>query len=305
MFYFLVNPTASSGKGSHTWKTLEHRLNSSSIDFQAFHLKKPGEATALAQKITQEDPYAVLVAVGGDGTINETINGIRNLDTVTFACIPSGSGNDFCRGLRLTTSPSEALDHILHPAHIARINVGIITDGKQERRFAVSAGIGFDAQVCYQASRSRLKPFLNRLGLGSLVYTAVAVKSLLGMHQPHLRIRLDQDQILDLPGSYFAAFMNLPYEGGGYQFVPWADPSDNRIDLFTAHGLSRLRVLVSLPLAMKGKHTGIPGIRIDTSSLIQVQSSDPLCVHCDGEHFGFADKVMVQTCPDKLSVIVG
>ena len=305
MYYFLVNPASRSGKGNGIWNSVENRLNAEHVEYNVYHLSKPGEATSLARTITSEDPYAVLVTVGGDGTINETVNGIQSMDTVTFACIPTGSGNDFCRGLHLTRDPMEALSHILHPGHIARINVGTVTDGRTERRFAVSAGIGFDAEVCYKAGRSRMKPLLNRLGLGSLVYTAVAVRSLLSMQQPHLRIRIDQDLILDCPDSYFAAFMNLPYEGGGYQFAPQADPSDNLLDLCAAHGLSRLRVLVSLPLAMAGKHTGIPGIEIRAGAVFQVQSSSSLCVHCDGEHFGFADKIMVQPYREKLSVIVG
>ena len=305
MYYFLVNPASSSGHGRGIWESVEKHLKADHVSYKAHFLTRPGEATLLSHTITTEDPYAVLVVVGGDGTINEAVNGIASMDTMTFACIPTGSGNDFCRGLRLPRDPMEALSHILHPGHVARINVGYVSDGKKEQRFAVSAGIGFDAEVCYKAGQSRLKPFLNRLGLGSLVYTAVAVKSLLSMKQPHLRIRMDQEPVLDCPKSYFAAFMNLPYEGGGYQFVPNADPSDNRLDLCAAHGLSRLRVLVSLPLAMAGRHTNIPGIEIRSGSVIQVQSSTSLCVHCDGEHFGFADKIMVQPCREKLSVIVG
>ncbi|MDO5702810.1 MAG: diacylglycerol kinase family lipid kinase [Lachnospiraceae bacterium] len=305
MYYFFINPKSRSGSGLRIWNRLKAVLFSENVDYREYILSRPGEAERLSREITSADPSATIVAVGGDGTVDEIVNGMENVSSVTLAVIPTGSANDFCRGLHITASPETALLRVLHPSVVKRVDVGVLTDGRKMRRFIVSAGTGFDAEVCYRSSKSRFKPLLNRYGLGKMVYTAVAVKSLLNMQRPRLKIRIDRKDTKDIKNVYFAAFMNLPYEGGGYNFTPAADPSDGRLDLCAAYDMPRLKALCGMPLALTGKHTGMSGIEISSGSIIEVRSSEPLCVHCDGEYFGYADRLRVRTLGVQLKVIVG
>lgn len=304
MYYFIINPVSSSGNGMKVWERAEKLLKKTHTSYEAFILSRPGEATILASRLSRHAPCTI-VSVGGDGTINEIINGIRNFDQVTFASIPTGSGNDFGRGLKLPSSPEAMLRCILHPVRFARINIGTVSNGKKMRRFAVSAGIGFDAEICYGVSRSRLKPLLNKFHAGKLTYTFIALKQLLTMKRQPLRIVVDGSRLISCQNAYFTSVMNLPFEGGGYQFCPKARPNDDQLDLCIVDGLPRIIALLCFPVARIGKHTNINGIQIVRCRRATIQNKEPLCVHVDGEHFGFCNKITVQTQVHKLTVITG
>jgi diacylglycerol kinase family enzyme len=103
---------------------------------------------------------------------------------------------------------------------------------------------------------------------------------------------------------YFAAAMNLPYEGGGFMFCPEALPGDDQFDLFIASGISRLKILLLLPLAFFGKHVGFRGIDIIRCKKAEILSPEKLCLHTDGEIPGFYRHVTFSLKEEKLPVIL-
>jgi YegS/Rv2252/BmrU family lipid kinase len=305
MYYFIINPASSSGRSLKVWERVEAILREEEVSYESFILSQTGEAELLATRISTMNTPCTIVALGGDGTINEVINGIRNFSEVTFACIPSGSGNDFIRGMRLTTSPEEMIRAILHPTKQREINIGKVSATDKSRCFVVSAGMGFDAEVCYGVMQTRMKPLLNRIHAGSFVYTAVALKQLFTMKRQPLRIVADGKRLIACEKGYFTAVMNLPYEGGGFKFCPQARAGDDLLDLCIVDKLSRLAVVACLPLAYFGRHTAFPGIQIVRCSKVTIQNETPVCVHVDGEHFGYYKKITVQPLVHKLKVITG
>ena len=103
----------------------------------------------------------MIVALGGDGTVNEVVNGIvRSKDTV-LGYIPTGSGNDLAGGLKLPTDPMTSIEHILENKSHLQMNVGVAQVEGQTRRFAVSAGMGWDAAITHEVAVSKLKKLLN------------------------------------------------------------------------------------------------------------------------------------------------
>lgn len=302
MYYFIVNPKSGSGRGRIVWNTIEKELKQQKIPCQAFLLTKPGEAKALASGLSGRQQPAVVVVVGGDGTINEVLNGLSSLEGITFACIPTGSGNDFVRGLGLTRGPLAALESILHPKRIRKINIGSVNDGQYS--FAVSAGFGYDAAVCHSVDRSRLKKALNLFHLGRLAYLLTALRLLLTMKRQTLQITVDGGDTLTFRKTYFAAAMNLRYEGGGFMFAPDALPGDDCLDLIVASEISRLRVLYLLPLALLGKHVGHRGVTLIRCKKAALHCAEPLSLHTDGEAPGFESDVTFSLRAEKLSVIL-
>ena len=119
-----------------------------------------------------------------------------------------------------------------------------------------------------------------------------------------MKLTLDDRQELVYPHAFFAAVMNLPYEGGGFRFAPDADPCSDRFTLCIAEGLSKPRILSILPLAFSGRHVGKPGIHLITCKRVVIQAGHPLCVHTDGEIFGFHEEVTFEAHPERLNVIV-
>lgn len=308
MYYFIINPASGSGRGLAIWKTIQDELNRLSVDYRAYLLSRPGEAKQLASGFAEKKNPCTVVAVGGDGTINDVISGLGTFSHITFACIPTGSGNDFVRGLGLIKDPVSALHAILSPTEIRKINIGttLITqeDKFSEYSYAVSSGIGFDAAVCDSVQHSTLKKALNLFHAGKVVYLISALYLLMTMKRGSLKVTLEDGTETDYEKAYFAAVMNLPYEGGGFYFCPDARPDDDCIDLIIVNRISRLRALSLLPQALFGKHVGKGGITIVRCRQAKLQHSDPSCVHTDGEVVGYYKEVTFGLKNEKLAVIV-
>jgi YegS/Rv2252/BmrU family lipid kinase len=336
MYYFIVNPSSGSGRGLSVWKNVKAKLDRRKIEYREFLLSKNGEARLLARGLSAKNTPVTVVVVGGDGTINNFISGLTSFRNITFGCIPTGSGNDFVRGLGLTKDPNAALEAILHPKKISPINIGCVTchdasdsnasqnsqteraasrtaysrdpsgqsEASPEFYCAVSTGVGYDASVCYGVDHSRLKTMLNRFGSGKLVYLTTALRQLFTMKRQDLTITIDDGQPQIFKHAYFAAAMNLPYEGGGFMFCPEALPEDDQFDLFIASGISRLKILLLLPLAFFGKHVGFRGIDIIRCKKAEILSPEKLCLHTDGEIPGFYRHVTFSLKEEKLPVIL-
>ena len=109
MYHFIVNPNARSGLGQKVWKDLEIMLKTRNIEYEVHFTKYQKHATAMTQKITSDGNEHTVVALGGDGTVNEVVNGIVDFDKTILGYIPIGSSNDFARGLKLPKEPEKAL----------------------------------------------------------------------------------------------------------------------------------------------------------------------------------------------------
>ena len=110
MLHFIVNPCARSGLGKIVWEKIEQKLADEQVAYQMYFTQYKCHATKIAQEITSDGHQHTLVVLGGDGSINEVINGICYLDKTTLGYIPLGSGNDFARGLQIPSDPEKALE---------------------------------------------------------------------------------------------------------------------------------------------------------------------------------------------------
>lgn len=304
MYTFIVNPNAKTGLGAQIWSSLETILKEKNISYQVFFTKYQKHATRLAQKLTQPGGARTLIVLGGDGTINEVVNGIEDLTGTILGYIPIGSSNDFARGLGLSTDPFLALKHILSPDRFTHINIGTAFYADKKRRFAVSSGLGFDAGVCHQVYVSRLKKLLNKLHLGKLSYMAVALQQILTMTPKKMTLILDDKRHIQLEKAYFATAMNLPVEGGGFRFCPKADPSDDFLDVIAVSDVSKLKILTLLPTAFKGLHIHFKGVRTYRCKKAVFISECPLPVHTDGEPVFLQRKITYSMESQKIRLIL-
>lgn len=280
---FIVNPKARSGMGEMTWKMLEPELKKLRVSYRVHMTAKRKNAEKIAEMLTEDGREHTLVVLGGDGTLNEVVNGIQHPDKITLGYIPIGSSNDFARGMGIPKDPLAALEAVLRPKKVIHMDIGVLSDEIRSRRFLVSGGIGFDAAVCHEVCVSRWKVILNKLGLGKLSYAVVALDRLVKDRPVHLSLVLEDGSEREFPKTYFAAFMNLPYEGGGFKFCPDASPEDGMLDVIVAHGLPVLKILFLLPLAFGGRHTGFKGVTILRCRKVRAEAAVPLALHTDGE----------------------
>lgn len=304
MLNIIYNPQSSTGNGKKIFDKTEAVLKAENIKYKVFETTGPGSAKLYAKDITSDDENDVIVVIGGDGTLNEVFNGIRDYSKVTLGYIPSGSGGDFARDLGISLNPEEALKSILHPKEYKLMDVGNLTNAECNKRFCVSAGIGFDAAVCHEALHSKLKVVLNKIGLGKLTYVIIALKQLAAIKKHGCTIILDEARQIKLDHFYFITTMIHRYEGGGFMFCPKAKCDDGLIDICVAGNISKLRVLSIIPTAYSGNHVKYKGIETYTAKKVEIYSDEKLPIHADGEYAGVEDELVVTQCDKKIRVII-
>lgn len=306
MYYFIVNPSSRSGKGLKVWQQVEAELEAAATEYRVFFTAHTHHATELAREISSQKGHHTIVALGGDGTVNEVVNGIQDFDRVTFAYIPTGSSNDFARSLGLPATPAEAVANILQPTYYAKLDLGQLTCPDRTLLFAVSCGMGFDAAVCHDAMGSKFKKVLNKLHLGKLTYVAIALHQLLTLPAHPITVTIDQKKKISLPRAFFVAAMNCPYEGGGLKMCPKASPSDGHLDICAVRHLNKFLLAMILPTAYFGKHVLFRRwVHIDKGTSIQMETPRPLPIHADGEPCGLQTSMTIRCLPGKLKIITG
>ena len=303
MYSFIVNPNARSGLGQSVWNDLEDILKKKNVSYEVYFTKYQKHATSICSELTSDGKEHIIVALGGDGTVNETINGIVDFNKTIFGYIPIGSSNDFARSLKLPANPVKALENILECPHMIEMNVGELSYKGKKRRFAVSCGIGFDADICHEAVVSHLKYILNKIKLGKLTYVGIALHRLFVTEPCKTVITLDHEKTVSFLSTYFVAVMNNKYEGGGVKFCPKAKPDDDKLDIMVAANVSKLKVLMLIPLALLGWHTFFKGVYTYTCKDISVHAENALPLHTDGEPIFLQHDISVNCIPEKLRVI--
>lgn len=307
MYYFIVNPNSRSGRGRLIWEQIHQQLLLQRISFQYCLTRYSGHATQIAAEAsllgTASDPV-YMIAVGGDGTIQEVLTGIADFDRVVFGYIPTGSGNDFCRSMELPFDPMEALEYILKAQRIEAMDVPYLVRKDKKSRFGISTGIGYDAAVCQEVLATPFKKIFNRLGLGKLIYLFIALKQLIFISPGKVTLTLDGENTVSYEHVYFTAVMNQRYEGGGFKFCPDARPDDGLLDVILVEGLGKLKLLFCLPTAFFGKHTKIKGIHIFTCGDIQIHSEEALPIHIDGESGGIREDLTVSVEKKPLKILL-
>ncbi|AOZ96675.1 diacylglycerol/lipid kinase family protein [Butyrivibrio hungatei] len=322
MYYCIVNPSARSGKGKEIWNKLEYKFLEKKLDYRPYLTKGPGDATKIVRNLMEnpdegiEAPFKIVV-LGGDGTLNEAINGITNFDDVLLGYIPIGSSNDFARDLSYPKDVDELLDSIIKGEKTRSLDLGKLTYNNMTkplsrlhddtvsntRYFDVSSGIGFDAAVCEEALSSGTKNFLNKIGLGKLTYGLIAIRQLLKADKIPCDIELDDGTTVHLKRFIFIAAMVHHYEGGGFNFAPKADLTDGKFDLCYAGDMPPARMMFALPFSFFGNYYWIKGIGHHVVQKATIKTMIPMWVHTDGEVSVKSDNITVECLQQKLSMM--
>ncbi len=297
MYHFIVNQRSRAGRAKKIWKVVAAELDERGVEYRAYMTKYPGHATKLADMICNEfDGVKNIVIVGADGTVNEVINGVHPYQDVILGLIPVGKGNDLAKGLGLPLDPLKALERVIEPKRYQYVDHGVLNfyDGSTPRRFAVSAGVGLDASVSYEASRSPLKMILNKLGFDKPVYFLIGVKGIFRYKPFNIEILVDGVKKKRVNKLVFASAMIQKTEGGGIKIAPKADNSDGKLTVCMVHDVSRFKLLLITLLMLFGAHGRMRGVETFDCTSFEVTAENNCVVHTDGEpagrdvHFRFA-----------------
>lgn len=306
MYHFIINPKSRSERGIKIWHAVKEELDKKEVPY-TFHITEyPSHATKLAEEICTANPgIKNIVVLGGDGTVNEVINGIADFDEVILGYIPSGSSNDLARSLKLPKDPLASLEKILTPTRFQYVDIGNIRTchPDYERKFTVSTGIGFDAAICEETFHSRLKIVLNRYGLGKLTYLIIGLKQLISCKFLNGTLTIDGGKTLSYQRILLITSMIHKYEGGGMQIAPAADPYDGMLSVCVVHGISKLQVLTVLPFLLFGKHTHFKGVETFNCRTLDIETDNLSWVHADGECPDRFKQLTVSCLSDQLRIV--
>lgn len=279
MYCFIVNKAAGNGQAIRFLNHIENILLNNNVQYCIRFTEKVGHATEIVQDLVRSRQASVIVAVGGDGTVHEVINGLVGTD-IPLGIIPAGSGNDFCKSLDIPLRYEHALQRILNDDR-KLLDIGKINS----KYFATVAGAGFDGKVAYVTNRSRFKKVLNYIRLGRISYIVGVLKVLSNYKPINVELKIDQ-QLYSIPNVWLIAVANSPYYAGGMAICPDAKNNDGQLDICVVHEISRWGLLRIFPSVFKGKHVLNSSIKMYRGKEIEILSEIPLMIHGDGESIG-------------------
>ncbi|MCU0523008.1 MAG: diacylglycerol kinase family lipid kinase [Anaerolineae bacterium] len=303
----IVNPTAGRGQADRAVPEIETLLKDARLDYTLLRTERPMHAADLAQRAA-EDGADVVVAVGGDGTANEVINGLmripreRRMCAVGALCV--GRGNDFAFGAGIPADLAEGV-RTLVDGHRRTIDIGQVTGGDYPdgRYFGNGIGIGFDAVVGFVAARQK-----HLHGFAGYVWATLKT-TFLYYRAPLIALEYDDAVTGRRDSRQVAALMvsvmNGRRMGGGFMMAPEGQPDDGLLDLCIAPQVSRMRIFALVPHFMKGTQATQKPISTGRANHVTVTAIDgALPAHADGETIcteGY--RLEIRLLPAQLDVI--
>lgn len=272
----VVNPAAGGGRAARFVPWLHERL-AARPDVDLAVTRRRGDAERLAADAVGEGRGRV-IAVGGDGTIQEVVNGLlaRN-GGAGIGIVPLGSGNDLARSLGLPRDPAAAWSVAIGSAE-RRIDVAAAEAAGRRRWFTSAGGIGFDAQVAAaMASRAGWQ----RGQAGYLLTTLAELRRF-----SNRRVEISVDGHRTTRSVLLVAIANGEYYGGGMRIAPGAAVDDGRLDVCIVGDVSRLTALRQLANLYRGTHVDHPQVDMAGGRAIEIAGDAETLVHLDGEPFG-------------------
>lgn len=297
-FCLIVNPVAGHGRSEKILPEVESVLRERGLSFDVARTCGPGDAAEIAKRAA-ECGYSAVVAMGGDGTLEEVVNGVLSSGNpcVAVGTIPSGTGNDFASGNNLFSHWSHALDALQAPRRV-KMDVLKVTDSAGFSRWAInSVGFGFDAYVVQRVQRHGSKKF------GRLSYFIEALRGAFHFDLNTLEVYLDGVKNV-LPLAWLLAITNTPKYGGGMKVCPDAVSGDGQLDALLVNGISRSYVLRVLPLVFQGRHIGKKGVRLERAREIEIHAEPGFPSHMDGDLVDLTYPVKVAVEPACIEFLV-
>jgi diacylglycerol kinase (ATP) len=272
----ILNPNADLGRGISYLQTIREAVRPLDDQTQIWLTEGAGHAQQLADRALLEGAE-MIVAAGGDGTVNEVVNSIMSASgaRTPLGVLPIGTGNDFAYAMGIDSDVTTAIGNLFRK-RIRKADVALMEDDRgRQRYFENNLGIGFDANVVIRTHEiTRVHGFLK--------YILGVLNTLARDYRPvHLELRFDEERLAQ--ELLFISFGVGQRHGGGFLLTPDAAHNDDRVDSCSVTMLGRLRALSLLGAAMKGTHVNVPYVTMRQNRRIEIQSKEPLPIHIDGE----------------------
>ena len=296
----IVNPVAGAYSTRRKWSFINKLLKGVGLSFDFQYTEGVGHAIELA-RAAASDGYRYLVAVGGDGTVNEVANGIlysTSAARAVLGVIGTGTGSDFIRSVGISRDYSIACSALTRFRRLS-IDVGVVeyqSKGQTLQRFFVNAaGVGFDAAVVKETER------LPKYFGGTIPYLAGLVRTLFSYKNKS--VILDVEDELERGRILNVVVANGGYVGGGMHIAPQAELNDSLLDVVIVGDVGKFELLKALPMVYKGTHLNHPKVSLRKATHITIESPEQMLVYADGELLG-ESPASFWVMPAALSIVV-
>ena len=279
---FLVNPASAAGATGRRWPEIAHRAAAAGLSGDALLSERQGHLTELAREAAAGGAR-LLVVVGGDGSVNEVVNGIGGLsDPPDLAIIPRGTGWDFVRTFRIPRKVEDAVAVALGGG-VREVDVGRAVyrtwDGAQaETLFANVASAGMSGAIAQRANETT-----KALG-GKASYLLALVAVFARWSANEMRVTVDDEE---RRGRMFDVIVgNGRYFGGGMKICPEASPDDGLLDVLTIGDVTKRDLVLTMPRIYRGTHLPHPKAELLRGAVVTVDADAPVPIELDGERPG-------------------
>ena len=301
-YKIILNPTAGHGNGEHAQPQIEQLFTQHKVSYNLVRTENPGHGIELTRQAIKEG-YGVIVAVGGDGTVNEVINGLM-LSKLEGVPIPPmgvlcvGRGNDFAGSVGIPTDLEPGFQALV-TGNRRIIDVGRVVGGvyPEGRYFGNCVGVGFDAITTIEVHK------LPRWG-GYLAFMVAVLKTVFLYNKAPLA-KIEYDGKVITQQSLLISIMNGRRLGGGFIMAPNSLPDDGVFDLCIAEQMNSLKVIKMIPHFTRGDQAAQPGIKTGQAAKISITAQDgPLPAQTDGEIICVdGSRLDIEVLPRQIEII--
>jgi YegS/Rv2252/BmrU family lipid kinase len=278
---FLVNPASAGGSTGKRWPEIAHRAASLGLSGDALLSREPGHLGTLARDAVQSGA-TLLVVVGGDGSVNEVVNGVGDLTGFELAVLPHGTGWDFVRTYGISRQLDQAVETALHGATRA-IDLGLVSfrswSGAESRAYFANVGsAGISGAIARRANEAS-----KALG-GKISYYWSTLAVFVRWQTGEMRVSVDDEirggRMIDV------LVANGRYLAGGMMMCPEAVPDDGLFDVLLIGDVTKRDLLFVLPKTYRGNHLPHPRLELLRGRVISIDADEPLPIELDGEQPG-------------------
>lgn len=287
---FIINPMAGKGAALKLIPKIEQILWNLKEEYKIEITQRPGHAIELVKAYVKEADYRVY-AVGGDGTLNEVLNGIVGSNS-SLGVIPTGSGNDYIKSI--TKHPSQ---DILYRTIIGKeklIDIGKIN----ERYFLNVASSGIDAQIAFNAQSLKRLPIIN----GFTAYFLSIIYTIFKYNNELVKVEIDDYKFKEI--TLLIAFGKGSSYGGGMKVLPDAIIDDGYLEVCFIKGMNKFKILTLFPTLIKGKHGAITDyVSFFKCKTARVSCDEEMPINIDGEII-MSKEVNFSILPKRIKFII-
>ena len=300
----IVNPVSNNGKTEDNWPKYSKIFINSGLKIEERFSKYPLHASKIAREAVKNG-YSYIMVVGGDGTVNEVVNGLIDNDKlyskeIKLIIFSQGTGSDLIRSLDLSSKPEKIVE-LIKRRQIKNIDIikadYIDHSGRQSSRYFINAAdCGLGAEVAARVNRSK------KLLDGSISYFFAVFSALYKYNNKNVIIKADGNKIYEgLINTAVAA--NGKYFGGGIKVAPEAELESGKINFVLLKDFSKFGIAVNLVKGYKGSHLNHPLVESLNAQNISIYTDDIINLEVDGENIGRAP-LTFSIIKEKLPVLV-